>query len=320
MTPKPRLARATCNRIKHQGSPPPTFREIVLESLYEFFYETFRPFLDLLRLIRSLWPPRHETRLLPAPPPLHPAAEVIRQELLALEPMASHRNGLRALEIDIAIPAYLAGTDLVCHVYEALDSLSLRYGPPSFPVDAAFTAMGYDMCRISSDYLPCNAPEKIMLLEYNHARSLVMASWIRTPIHSWACETVAWDAFQMPSKNGAELLRHWLNNIITTNSPANITVRGSNSTVQNLIAAIHGSEAEPLLVLPQEHNVSTEHVVEFGAARKAKELLDRQPDDCIEDGKCERIRRKADKIAGAFQLSTVHAVERDAANNKHADL
>jgi hypothetical protein len=61
---------------------------------------------------------------------------------------------------------------------------------------------------------------------------------------------------------------------------------------------IQSSALTPASLTSNSIDATLEDVVALGAARMAKQLLESQPDDCIEDSECIQLRREADRLSG----------------------
>ena len=179
--------------------------------------------------------------------------------------------------------------------------------------------MGYDMCRISSDYLPCNGPGRMMALEYDDDRSLALATWNRSPLLSWSAEPVTWDTLQGQAFRDENALATWIDGLVLEYRPNVLTLVGKGASSPILGKAIVRSVAAPLLV-EKPGAIPPENAMELGAAQATKELVDRQVDDCLESNECEAIRQKANKLVGPFRLENVAIIDTTQPQPLHGDL
>ena len=255
-------------------------------------------FLDFL-VAAFLWPKRlwrssTEQQSIKFPP-LHPAAHLIQEQMLALPPFTNMApEKLSQLAVGVVIPSWLAGTEEACHIARAAEKTFGRLVRLESPPSSAYTAAGYELCRISYEAFECTGPGRIMTLEYDG--NLAVASMMQTPLSSWFANPVT---FSVRARLTSESMTEWINIFVDLQSPGRLMLVGANADDPWFADAIANSRAFSYL---DDHSpVPARQVLGLGAAQAAKEGLETQVDDCGEPADCEDLRRKADAIAGTYR-------------------
>jgi hypothetical protein len=214
--------------------------------------------------------------------------------MLALPPFADMTPEVRSkAAVGVQIPSWLAGTQEACHIANAAESTFGRVVALESPPSSAYTAAGYELCRISYDTFECTGPGRLMALEYNG--DLAVASIVETPLSSWAANPIT---FSVRKGLMSDDMAGWINSFIDSQGPDKLILVGSAVEDPLLIKALAKSRAHPYL---DDHaSLSSRHILAMGAALAAKNALESHKDDCSEVEECEDLRRRADSIAGAY--------------------
>jgi hypothetical protein len=159
-------------------------QQVVFRCLEAYPYPQSSPFdrsfLSFLAAVflwpRTLW---KQQQL----PPLHPTAHLIQEQILALPPFKNIASViLSKAAVGITIPSWLTGTEEGCHISAAAERTLGRLLRIESLSSSAYTAAGYELCRISHEAFECTGPGHIMTLEYDG--NLAVASVMRTPLTS----------------------------------------------------------------------------------------------------------------------------------------
>jgi hypothetical protein len=255
-----------------------------------------RIFLDLLTAashwLQGLWKPSTKQHMIKIPS-LNPTAHLFRDQMLALPSFRNMAPETRSrLSVSVVIPSWLANTEEACHVVSAVQSTFGRLISLETPPSSAYTAAGYELCRISYEAFECTGPGRIMTLE--HDGDLTVASIMQTPLLSWATNPVTFLV-----RTGLNGMNEWINTFIESQRPDMLMIIGANSKDSPFADALAKSRAVPYLV--DHASLPPHQVLALGAAQAAKDGLETQPDDCGEPAECEEIRRKANSIAGTYR-------------------
>ncbi len=279
---EPRKRALRCPRTRSRSEPSPFDRS----------------FLDFLTAV-FLWPQplwnsykeKKSTELLP----LHPAAQLIQEEMLALHPFKSLApESLSRLAVGVEIPSWLMGTEEACHIASAAKRTFGRMIRLESPPSSAYTAAGYELCRISYEAFDCAGPGRIMTLEYDG--NCPVLSIVQTPLSNWFENPVT---FSATTKMKSESITAWINEFIESQSPDKLMLIGPNVDDPSFADAIAKSRA--VSYLDENFPLPAGQILALGAAQSAKERLDFQVDDCGEPEECQELRRKADVIAGTYR-------------------
>lgn len=176
-------------------------------------------------------------------PKMHPIARLIQDEMRALSPFEDMAaTTLSQLAIGIQIPSWLAGTEEACHIAIAAKSL---FGPRvrlESPPSSAYTAAGYELCRISHDAFECTGPGRIMTLEYDN--NLAVASIMQTPLSDWSVDPVTFSARRGLATQG---LVDWIDTFIDSQRPDRLIIAGANTDHPSFVDALEYSRAASYL-------------------------------------------------------------------------
>jgi len=248
-----------------------------------------RSFLSFLAAVflwpRTLWKQQQLS-------PLHPTANLIQEQILALPPFKNMPPEiLLKAAVGITIPSWLTGTAEACHISAAVERTFGRLLRIESPSSSAYTAAGYELCRISYEAFECTGPGRIMTLEYDG--NLAVASMMQTPLTSWFANPVI---FSARAGLTSQSMTEWINSFIDSQKPEKLMLVGANADDALFMNAVANSRAvlESSPLLPGQ-------ILAFGAAQAAKERLESQVDDCGEPEECMELRRKADAIAGTYK-------------------
>ena len=258
-----------------------------------------RSLLDFLftvvRWPQALWKSTVGERAVEVPP-LHPIVQLIQEQLLALPPFSSMTSETLAQStIGVVIPSWLAGSELACHVAEAVKRTFGRLAAFESPPSSAYTAAGFELCRIDSDAFECTGPGRIMTLEYDG--NTIVASLMQSPLSSWSANTVT---FSMRSAEAPQRMVDWMDDFVEAERPDRLMLVGSRTEDAVSAGALVKSHAAS--ILEKSHALlPPQQILALGAAQAAKGKLETQIDDCGEPEECVELRREADRIAGVYR-------------------
>ncbi len=279
---EPQRAASRCPETHQRSQPSPFDR-----SFFEFLVAV--PLLP-----QRLWKSYTEQQSIKIPT-LHPKARLIQDEMRLLPPFADMAlETLSQLAVGIQIPSWLTGTKEACHIASAAKSL---FGPRvrfESPPSSAYTAAGYELCRISYDAFECTGPGRIMTLEYDG--NLAAASIMQTPLSDWSANPVTFSARTGLTTQG---MIEWMDTFIESQRPDRLILAGAKTDHPSFADALSYSRAASYL---DDHSpLPPPQILAFGAALAAKVGLESQVDDCGEWEECIDLRRKADVIAGSYR-------------------
>ena len=245
---------------------------------------------------RRLWKASTEQQLVKFPP-LHSTAQLIQDQMLALPPFKTMApEALSHLAVGVVIPSWLAGTEEACHIARAAERTFGRMIRLESPPSSAYTAAGYELCRVSYEAFECTGPGRIMTLEYDG--NLTVASIMQTPVSNWFANPVTYSA---RTGLAAQSMTEWINTFIDSQSPDRLLLVGANTDDPSFAKALANSRAVSYL---EDHSLLLpRQILALGAAQAAKDGLELQVDDCGEPAECEDLRRKADAISGTYRPS-----------------
>jgi len=195
--------------------------------------------------------------------------------------------------VGIQIPSWLIGSQEACHIAEAAESTFGRVIGLESPPSSAYTAAGYELCRISYEAFECTGPGHLMTLEYDG--EIAVASIVETPLLNWAANLISFSARKGLTSDD---MAGWINGFIDSQSPDKLMLAGSSTEDPSFISAMVKSRASSYL--DDQTILPARHILAMGAAQAAKDALERHKDDCMETEECEDLRRKADALAGAY--------------------
>jgi hypothetical protein len=227
--------------------------------------------------------------------PLHHEAHSIQKQLLVLPPFANMTSAARSnIAVAVQIPSWLVGTQQACHVLSASASLFGRVVAVENTPSSAYTAAGYELCRLSYDTFDCTGPGRLMTLEYDG--EVAVASLVQTPLAWWAKNPIT---FAVSNGLTAEEMSDWINLFIETKSPDELIIAGAAVGSPLFQKALTNSRAQPYL--DRHTTLPSQHVLVMGTALAAKEALESHKDDCGEWEECVDLRKEADRIAGSYK-------------------
>lgn len=245
--------------------------------------------------VMSLWIPLTGNNV-PEPPPLHQTAQIFQNEMLRLAPFAGMDAEARSkAAVAIALPAWLAGTEEACHIADAARRTFGRMLSLENPPSSVYTAAGYELCRISYDAFECTGPGRIMTLE--HDGDFSVATITSTPLFHWSAEPVVFSARRGLAR---EKMTRWIESFVVSQKPQRIILCGTGVDRPSFVEALRASSINQYLD-DQQPPLPARHLLTFGAAQAAKDLLETRFDDCLEPRECDEVRRKADAISGPFR-------------------
>lgn len=278
----PRKGASQCPETHPRSQPSPFDRSFLSFLVAGFLWP------------KRLWKSSMEQELIELPP-LHPTAHLIQDQMLALPPFTTMApETLSQLAVGVVIPPWLAGTEEACHIAGAAKRTFGRMIRLESPPSSAYTAAGYELCRISYDAFECTGPGRIMTLEYDG--SLAVASILQTPLSNWFVHPVTFSARTgLTSRNMTE----WINTFVDSQSPNRLMLVGTNADDPVFVNAVANSRA--VSYLDDHCRLPSHQVLALGAAQAAKDGLELQVDDCGEPTECEDLREKADAISGTYR-------------------
>ena len=214
--------------------------------------------------------------------------------MLALPPFAGlPPETLSQLAVAVVIPSWLAGTEEACQIAEAARRAFGRLVAVERTPGAAYTAIGYNLCRIDHEAYDCRGPGRIMTLE--HSCELFVASIMQTPLNHWFPHAVTFSARTgLSSKQFTDCI----NAFVDSQHPDGVLLAGAAADGPLLRDAVAKSHAAPYLI--DQALVPSHQLLVIGAAQEAKDRLERHVDDCGELEDCTALRRKADLMAGRY--------------------
>ena len=260
----------------------------------------------LRKTIKEAFEPPKEPETIP---PLDSTEQMIQAQLLSLQPFANMSAESRSqVTVAIQLPAWFLASPYACSFYRIAEETFGRFVGLESASSSAYTALGYELCRVSQEAYECNGPGRLAVFEYDGY--LATASTIRTPLDIFSRLGTRYST--LVSNNSVEI-SEWINSFLNSASPDVITLAGS--------AALSGIFQEAInLSYAADHveassSVGVKDLVVKGAAQAAKDALENHNTDCGEFEECLAIRREADRIAGryVFQRPSVWP----AVNNRH---
>ena len=211
--------------------------------------------------------------------------------------------------IGLVIPEWLIEAQ-ASKVRDAVTLAGKTIGTLEYAPAAAFAAYGYQLCPFDSDWMPCPAPGRIMTLDFT--RDSLAATLIPTPHLLWLEPTMR---FKMNETLGleksvekfsdedevAEAMAEWIDKFVESRKPDKAILVGRLTNHSVFKKAISISKVSSLLV-PNPKQINPGNAIALGAAKIIKDRMESQGEDCSEDQECERVREKADQLAGPAAL------------------
>ena len=242
----------------------------------------------------TLWRSSNKKQLIGLPL-LHPTAQLMKDHFLTLPPFTTMTpEVLSQLAVGVEIPSWLTDSEEACHIATAAQRTFGRLVRIESPPSSAYTAAGYELCRISYDAFECIGPGRIMTLEYDG--NLVVASLMQTPLINW---------FKNPVTSSVKVglisqnLTEWIDRFTQSQHPDRLILLGAKADEPSFVDAVMNSQAASYV--DHQFHIPPSQIMALGAAQAAKDGLESQIDDCGEPSECENIRRKADAIAGTYR-------------------
>jgi hypothetical protein len=234
----------------------------------------------------------------PLGPPLDPTTQMIQDHILSLHPFASMsaKNRSQAV-VAIQIPPWLVPSPYACNFREAAEATFGRAIGLETASSSAYTALGYEICRVSQKAFDCTGPGRLAVFEYNG--QLAIASTLRTPVDIF--DNLHTRYSTLASNNSVELAK-WIDSFLDTFPPDMITLAGSDVERSVFQEALGLSNVPYEIVKSGYPVVEAGDILVKGAAQVAKDALENHNFDCSEDPECFEIRRKADEIAGKYKF------------------
>ncbi|KAI9782916.1 MAG: hypothetical protein M1839_004391 [Geoglossum umbratile] len=231
-------------------------------------------------------------------PPLTTEAEVFFNALCELRD-AVQANGSSMQYIGLSVPIWLTDTQAV-HIFSAAERANLSIMDVGHPPAAAAASHNIDLCRVPSEYLPCQL-EHVMSLDLS--RKALTASVLNISPNYYLLQELS---YSINHSIGADQLdahgiswqepMAWINNFAKDKGVTKLFLIGPDAMHPTFYRAVQNSDVSHLL--QEEDNVPFEHSVALGAAVMTKDTMESQHSDCLEPDKCEQIRNEADRLAG----------------------
>lgn len=203
-----------------------------------------------------------------------PTTLMLSTQLLALEPFASMSvEELSQVAIAIQIPAWLVPSPYACNFREAAEETFGRAMGLENPSSSAYTALGYELCRVDQEAYDCKGPGRLANLEYDG--HLAVASIIKTPVDNLDHLNTHYSTWE--SSSSLEL-SSWISSFLQVAKPDLLTIAGSDLAQNTLLAAIAPYNITEKLCLYQ--TFKSADLLEAGAAQVAKDTLETHGSDC----------------------------------------
>ena len=172
-----------------------------------------------------------------------------------------------------------------------------------------YTALGYELYRVSQEAYECDGPGRIAIFEYDGC--LATASTVKTPLlHIF--DRLETRYATLISNNPAELSKR-IKSFLEACSPDMIALAGSNiySTIFQKALSLSNAIGR----VNSNGSIEVEDILVKGAAQAVEDVLENHDIDCSEFPECLAIRREADRIAGEYKFSRPKMWP--AVNNRH---
>lgn len=268
----------------------------VLYRLYDWVVSKWRS---------RLWP-------LPASPdlsaqmPEDPETLVLYKNIKKLLSSDNELNRLSLPYVGLITPEWLVEAQ-ASKMRDAVALAGKTIGTLEYAPAAAFAAYGYPLCLFDSEWMPCPAPGRVMTL--NFATDALTAALIPTPHFAWLQPTMRYGmnetlglkkSTQMfaVEHEAADAMAEWIDGFVESRKPDKAILVGHLIDHPVFRKAINISRVSSLLV-PNPKRIDPGTVIAIGAAKIMKDKMESQGEDCIERDECERIREKADQLAGS---------------------
>ena len=129
-------------------------------------------------------------------------------------------------------------TEEACHIASAAERTFGRLIRLESPPSSAYTAAGYELCRISYEAFDCTGPGRIMTLEYDG--NFAVLSIMQTPLSNWFANPVT---FSATTGMRSESITAWINGFVDSQSPDKLMLFGPNVDDPSSTDAIAKSRA-----------------------------------------------------------------------------
>lgn len=236
---------------------------------------------------------------------MNPTVQLMHRELLSLPPFSTMLpEKLAQIAVGVSIPSWLAGTETACLIADAAERAFGRLVRFESSPSAAYTAAGYELCRISHEAFECSGPGRLMTLELEG--ELAVATMVQTPVMDIFESSITFavrrdpDVHDPAKKFDAQNLVQWVNAFVDGQKVDILMLAGPGADDPLIKEALKGSKSADLLDDHAEHLPARE-IVALGTAQAAKDAIESQIDDCGEPAECEEIRRESDRIAGKYK-------------------
>lgn len=297
-TSEPRLTALKCPARRWKAEPMPFDKDIfkVMRSYADYMMEKTKDAFDSSNI----------SELIPA---LDSTEQMIQAQLLALQHFASMSDELRSqVTVAIQIPAWFVASPYACSFRKVAEATFGRAVGLESASSSAFTALGYELCRVSQEAYECDGPGRLAIFKYDG--HLATASIIKTPLDIFdRLET----RYSTLASNESSELSTWINSFLDACPPDMITLAGSDVDLNTFQEALHLSNAT--CQVESGGSVQVEDILVEGAAHAAKDALENHNTDCGEFRECLDIRREADRIAGKYKFQQPKVWP--AVNNRH---
>ena len=201
--------------------------------------------------------------------------------------------------IGLSVPLWLTDSQAM-HLFSAADRANLCIRDIGHPPLAVAAIHGLDLCRVPSEYLPCQA-DRVMTLDLSDIELPAAVVFLTPNYYLGQDRTYSVNhnlgATRLDTHNiGWEVLTAWIDDFVEANLITQLFLIGPKATHPTLYKAVLNSDVTRLL--QKGDGVTPDHAVALGTAEMTKKRMERQTSDCIEFEECEQIREEADRLAG----------------------
>ena len=223
---EPRKKALQCPETRLRSEPSPFDRSLLDSSTAAFLWP------------QGLWESSKEEELAESLP-LHPAAQLIQKQMLALHPLTNLApESLSRLAVAVEMPSWLMGTEEACHIASAAETTFGRLLRLESPPFSGYTAAGYKLCRVGFEATDCTGPGRITTLEYDG--NFTVLSIVPTPLAKWFANPVT---FSVITEKGSQSITAWVNEFIDSLNPDKLMLISSNTNDPSFADAIAKSLA-----------------------------------------------------------------------------
>jgi len=235
-------------------------------------------------------------------------AKLLCRELKTVKSFYDDNSSHKMSHIGLSVPAWMTDSQ-VSHLFAAAQCADLKIRDIVHDTAATAASQGVDLCRVSSDYIPCPAQgQHIMTFDLSN-NGLVMASHYISQAPYLAQSRryrVTHRLDNRPNKEpemvnpmdmiNGEMIGSLISNFIRGVTVDKIYLIGpmADDYVLNnglLMAGLRDKIVRLKSFKPEE-------VVAAGAARLAKDRMEEQETDCTEPWYCDEVRKEAHEISG----------------------